>query len=74
MARFSLRDGRPGLAAVNLVGAVAVIFTLVVNLGRGYPVLSLLATALIAAGLYALWARSGRPSGIERVERHIEDE
>ena len=37
MARFSLRDGRRGLAAINLVGAVAVAFTLIVNLGRGYP-------------------------------------
>ena len=37
MARFSLRDGRRGLFAINLVGAVAVAFTLIVNLGRGYP-------------------------------------
>lgn len=74
MARFSLRDGRRGLAAVNVAGAVAVAFTLVVNLGRGYPLLSLLATALIAAGLHALWVRSGRPSGVEDVEQHIADE
>ena len=33
-----------------------------------------LATALIAASLYALWARSGRPLGVEQVERHIDDE
>jgi hypothetical protein len=45
-----------------------------VNLGRGYPLLSLLATALIAAGLYVLWARSGRPTGIEQVEQHLEDD
>ena len=74
MARFSLRDGRRGLAAINLVGAVAVAFTLVVNLGRGYPLLSLLATGLIAAALYALWVRSGRPSGVEQIERHIDDD
>jgi hypothetical protein len=74
MARFSLRDGRRGLAAINLAGAVAVTFTLVVNLGRGYPLLSLLATAMIAAALYALWVRSGRPSGVEQIERHIDDE
>lgn len=73
MARFSLRDGRRGLAVINVLGAASVTFTLVVNLGRGYPLLSLLATALIAAGLYVLWVRSGRPTGLEEVERHIED-
>jgi hypothetical protein len=74
MARFSLRDGRRGLAAVNLFGAVAVSFTLVVNLGRGYPLLSLAATVLIAAVLYALWVRAGRPTGVEQIEQHIDDE
>ena len=34
---------------------------------------SLLATAVIAAALYALWVRSGRPLGVEQVERHIDD-
>jgi hypothetical protein len=62
------------LAAINLIGAASVAFTLIVNLGRGYPLLSLLATALIAAGLYVLWARSGRPTGIEQVEQHLEDD
>ena len=74
MARFSLRDGRRGLAAVNLVGAASVAFTLAVNLGRGYPLLSLVATGVIAAGLHALWVRNGRPSGIDQVERHLEDD
>jgi len=69
MTRFSLRDRRPGLAAVNAAGALAVAFTLAVNLGRGYPLLSLAAMALVAAGLYVLWHRAGRPSGIEEVER-----
>jgi hypothetical protein len=73
MARFSLRGGRRGLAAINMAGAVAVAFTLVVNLGRGYPLLSLLATGLIAGVLYALWVRSGRPTGVEQVERHIDE-
>jgi len=74
MARFSLRDGRRGLAIVNAAAAVAVAFTLVVNLARGYPLLSLAAMALIAAGLYGLWRRAGRPSGIEEVERFAESE
>jgi hypothetical protein len=65
MMRFSLREGRRGLAAVNAIGALSVAFTLVVNLGRGYPLLSPAATALIAFGLYALW----RPTGVEELER-----
>jgi hypothetical protein len=74
MTHFSLRDRRSGLATVNALGALSVTFTLVVNLGRGYPLLSLAATALIALGLYALWRRAGQPSGIEQVERHAEAE
>jgi hypothetical protein len=48
----------PGLAAVNLAGAIAVTFTLLVNLTRGYPLGSIAATAIIAATLYVLWARA----------------
>lgn len=73
MARFSLRDKRPGLAAVNIAGAIAVAFTLLVNLARGYPLLSVAASGAIAATLYILWARAGRPAGIEEVERHVDD-
>jgi hypothetical protein len=72
MTRFSLRDRRRGLATVNVLGALSVTFTLIVNLGRGYPLLSLAATALIAVGLYALWRRAGCPSGIEEAERLAE--
>jgi hypothetical protein len=73
MARFSLRDQRTALAAINVADAIAVAFTLVVNLARGYPLLSMAATAAIAATLYALWARAGRPAGIEEVERHLDE-
>ncbi len=66
MTRFSLRDGRRDLAAINALGALSVTFTLVVNLGRGFPLLSLAATGLIATGLYALWRRAGRHSGVKR--------
>jgi hypothetical protein len=72
MTRFSLRDRRLLLAAVNALGAVSVAFTLAVNLGRGFPVLSLVATALIAAGLYLLWRRAGRPTGVQEIERLAE--
>jgi hypothetical protein len=68
MARFSLQEGRRGLAVTNIVGAIAVAFTLAVNLARGYPMLSLAAMLVIAAGLYVVWVRQGRPSGVEEVE------
>ena len=68
MTRFSLHDKRRWLAVINALGAVSVAFTLVVNLARGYPLLSLLATALIAYSLYVLWRRAGRPTGVEHVE------
>jgi hypothetical protein len=74
MAKFSLRDGRLGLAAVNIAGAVAVAFTLLVNLARGYPLLSMAATAAIAGSLYTLWVRAGRPAGMQEIERHLDDE
>ena len=73
MARFSLRDRRPGLAAVNIAGAAAVTFTQLVNLGRGYPLLSIAATGAIAGILYTLWAKAGRPAGVEEAERHLDD-
>ena len=69
MTRFSLREGRMDLALINGTAAIAVAFTLVVNLARGYPLLSMAATLLIAAVLYVLWNRAGRPEGIESVER-----
>ncbi|MFE9568773.1 hypothetical protein ACFYMW_09815 [Streptomyces sp. NPDC006692] len=42
------------------------------NLLRGWPVLSLVGTFLIAGGLYARWVRGGRPTGIEDVESRAE--
>ena len=72
MLRFSLRDRRYLLAGVNAAGAIAVAFTLIVNLARGYPLLSLAATAVIAVGLHWLWRRAGRPSGVEDVELRAE--
>ncbi len=73
MARFFQHRGRPLLAATNLVGAVAVTFTLLVNLARGYPLLALAGTVLVAAGLYWRWVHAGRPRGIEAIERDLED-
>ena len=53
--------------------AVAVAFTLAVeDVTRGYPLLALAGTVLVAAGLYVRWVRAGRPTGIEAVEREAE--
>ena len=67
MAVFSRREHRPLLVVVNAVAAAGVGFTLAVNLLRGDPVISLAAALLIAAGLYGLWVRAGRPGGIRNV-------
>ncbi|MEU3862371.1 hypothetical protein AB0F03_34400 [Streptomyces sp. NPDC028722] len=40
---------------------------------RGWPVLSMAATLLIAAGLYVRWNRAGRPTGTEDVEGRAEE-
>lgn len=74
MARFALREHHRGSFTVNLVGAVVVAFTLVVNLTRGTLVFSLAASLIIAAGLYWVWAKAGRPRGIASVVADTEHE
>lgn len=74
MVRFSIRDRRPLLVVVNAAGALAVAFTLCVNVGfRPDARFSMMATIVVAVGLYALWVRAGRPAGVEHVESHIAD-
>lgn len=73
MARFSADEGSPFRLAVNVTGAVAVAFVLLVNLARGEPIASLAAALLIAAGLYGLWARAGRPRGVREVPAEAEN-
>jgi hypothetical protein len=46
-----------------------VAFTLLVNLARGYPLLAIAGTFLVAGVLYVRWIQAGRPSGIEAIER-----
>jgi hypothetical protein len=72
MARFAWREGRRFLFVLNSAGCVVVAFTIAVDIDRGWPLLALAATALIGAALYGLWVRSGRPTGIEQIERHAE--
>jgi hypothetical protein len=72
MAHFARASGSRPLAALNVLGAIAVAFTLVVNLARGYPLIALAATVLIGGGLYLRWLRAGRPAGIESIETAAE--
>jgi hypothetical protein len=74
MAKFSRREGDRFHLAVNVMGTLLVGFTILVNLGRGYPILSLVAAFGIAGVLYALWVRQGRPRGIARAEIDMEHE
>ena len=64
MAKFDFADRRLWSFTVSVVGAIVIGFTLVVNLLRGYPIVSLLAASGIALVLYVLWIRAGRPRGI----------
>jgi hypothetical protein len=74
MARFSRREGRRILTATNVLGAIAVAFTLIVNLARGYPLIAIAGTIAVAAFLHWRWVKAGRPRGIEAVEREAEAE
>ena len=66
--------GRIAGVRVRIHWSLLVVFTLIVNLLRGYPLLSMAATVLIAAGLYWRWVRAGKPAGLERIEREAEAE
>ncbi len=67
MARFTHLAGQRKRFALNLFGSAVVAFTLVVNLARGWPLVSLVAAALIASALWMLWVRAGRPEGIRSI-------
>jgi amino acid transporter len=66
MVRFSVSAKQLGSVLLNLVGAVVVAFTLIVNLGRGNPIASVVTALAIALVLYLLWVRAGRPRGIAK--------
>jgi hypothetical protein len=72
MARFSKQEGNRWHWLVNVFGASVVAFTILVNLRRGFPIFSLLASSGIAFSLYVLWAKSGRPRGIAQAEMEAE--
>jgi amino acid transporter len=66
MAKFSHDERHRASTIMNVTGAVIVAFTLVVNLMRGLPLVSLAAAGLIALALYGSWVRAGRPRGVAR--------
>ncbi len=68
MARFSFREGRRASLVLNLVGAVVVLFTLVMNLSRGLPLISLAAALAVSLILHQIWVKSGRPEGVRSVQ------
>jgi hypothetical protein len=70
MARFSWQEKNYKLLVVNIIATIAVFFTLVINLGRGYPLASFGALAIIAGGLYWAWIKAGRPEGVTELEQH----
>lgn len=74
MARFSRREGDGRRVTVNVIGSVLVASTILINLRRGYPIVSIAAAGLIALGLYLLWLRRGRPRGVAMAEEAMEHE
>ncbi len=65
MARIDGREGRRGRQASNIIGLTLVAFTLLANLARGLPIVSLAASLALSAVLYRMWVRAGRPQGID---------
>jgi hypothetical protein len=63
---FPYREGKRRSLVVNLVGTLVVAFVLMMNLARATPLAALVATLLIALGLYRPWVKNGR--GITGVE------
>jgi hypothetical protein len=72
MTRFFRRDRRRWLTVVSVSGGAAVGVTLAADFARGYPIVSLIAACLLAAILYAMWVRAGRPLGVAQAERIAE--
>jgi hypothetical protein len=74
MAKFFRAERRFLLLATSMIGALAVTVTLIVDVARGYPMVSLIVALLLAAVLHALWVRAGRPGGVAQAERLAEEE
>jgi hypothetical protein len=74
MSRFFRQERRLLLLAISGIGTGAVALTLVLNLGRGYPLASLGAALAIAGSFYLRWSQTGRRRGVAEAERVAEEE
>jgi len=74
MVQFSRVARRLSSLAVNVLGTLVVGVTLVMNLLRGWPLLSLVAAGAVALVLFVLWVRAGRPRGIALAVQQAEEE
>ncbi len=72
MTSFAQREGRRRRFALNAIGALVVAFTLIANLTRGTPLVSLAAALLLGGALYGLWVRAGKPQGVRNVAAESE--
>jgi hypothetical protein len=72
MTRFFRRDRRPWLTGISIAGGLAVGLTLAADLARGYPIVSFIGACVLAAILYVVWVRAGRPRGIAQATRLAE--
>jgi hypothetical protein len=72
MVQFSRQERQPFSLTVNLLGTLVVSVTLVMNLLRGWPLLSLAAAGVVAGALWVLWVRAGRPRGISMAVQQAE--
>ena len=69
MARFSWQEKNYKLLGSNMIAAVAVFFTLVINLGRGYPLASFGGARDHRRRPLPGWVKAGRPEGVTEIER-----
>jgi hypothetical protein len=74
MVQFSRLARRLSELSVNVLGTLVVGFTLVMNLLRGWPLLSLGAAGAIAFVLFVFWVRAGRPRGVALAVQQAEEE
>jgi hypothetical protein len=74
MATFQRRERQLKAMIISVLGAALVAFTLLVNVARGNPIISVAASLAIAFGLYRQWVRADRPRGIAQVVARSEQE
>lgn len=74
MVQFSRLEHTPLLLLINVLGTLVVGFTLMMNLLRGWPLISLVGTLVAAGVLYVLWVRADRPRGIALAVQQAEED